>query len=201
MSKRERRDYIGCGWLVRTAHLPRAAPSRRLRPAPKLGPFLFGKRPTEAVCKEVLFESSSPRLGSISTYSPPNRRRLLRRVKPAVLPARCRFHGVFDYRFMDMIALRAFEGPHIGPGRTRFNTGQHHASALTLWAAGAFNREKRRYWPHMRLGHVMHPSIRQRNSLSSPVTAIRMRRCSKSCTPRFRPLSKTEHFEKFFTNN
>jgi hypothetical protein len=45
----------------------------------------------------------------------------LRRVKPAALPARYRFHRVFDELLMDVIELRAFEGPHIGHGRTRFD--------------------------------------------------------------------------------
>jgi hypothetical protein len=68
---------------------------------------------------------------------------------------------------MDVIALPAFEGPHIGPGRARFDTGQHHASALTLWAAGAFNREKRWLGAGIWLRHVMHPLFgRERNTLS-----------------------------------
>ena len=58
---------------------------------------------------------------------------------------------------MDVIALRAFKGPHIGPGRARFDTSQHHAPALTLWAAGAFNRKKRWFGMGVWLRHVMHP--------------------------------------------
>jgi hypothetical protein len=68
---------------------------------------------------------------------------------------------------MDVIALRAFKGPHIGPGRTRFDTSQHHAPALTLWAAGPLNRKKRRFGAGIWLRHVMHPLFgREHNTLS-----------------------------------
>jgi|SRR6476620_2474527 len=68
---------------------------------------------------------------------------LLRRVKPAVLPARYQFHRVFDQRLMDVCALGAFKGPQIGPGRTRIDPSQYHAPALTLRTAGTLNRKER----------------------------------------------------------
>jgi hypothetical protein len=75
--------------------------------------------------------------------------------KPAVLPARYQFHRVFDQRLMDVFALGAFKGPQIGSGRTRIDTSQYHAPALTLRTAGTLNRKERWFGAGIRLRHVM----------------------------------------------
>ncbi len=84
-------------------------------------------------------------------------------MSPALVQGHRVFNGHSDY----MVALLAFKGPQIGMGGTRFDVGQHHA-AMTLGAAGPFDRQERGFGADRGFWHAMLPCIgREHAALSS----------------------------------